>query len=258
MALNIEFNITEAYKDGLQPAMKQIGGVLEDLTKTARLLTAPLSLCGVGSDRFQVWCDKLRNGVKEENMTAAQPNILIPTLCGLSINPDETLLGEMFFNILQSSVDKTKQKFLSPAFPKILEQISSEEARLLTYLKYNQHIEFIYFMENNEHGVYAENMIEIFCDIDKDLFSINKHHLTLLGLVTFGYSKQAEAFFKDGDRLIAYESQEGKKILVENKFSNYKSITKYYAKLTLNDFGKAFVDICISEKCREFLASSPS
>ena len=120
--------------------MKQIGGALGDLTKTARLLLAPLSLCGIANDRFQKWCDRMRNEVKEKNMIEPEPNILIPTLSGLAINPDETLLGEMFFNILQSSIDKTKQKFLSPAFPKILEQISKDEAKILTLLKIHQYI----------------------------------------------------------------------------------------------------------------------
>ncbi|TLD84871.1 hypothetical protein [Helicobacter trogontum] len=43
MAINIDFKFdaTEAYKDALQPTVKQIGGTLEDLTKTARLLLFP-------------------------------------------------------------------------------------------------------------------------------------------------------------------------------------------------------------------------
>ena len=43
----------QIYKDALQPTAKQIGEALEEVSKTARLLLAPLSLCGVGFDRFQ-------------------------------------------------------------------------------------------------------------------------------------------------------------------------------------------------------------
>lgn len=68
-------------------------------------------------------------------MQSPNINILIPTINGLSLNLDETLLGKMFFNILQNSVDKTKQKFLSPAFPKILEQLTKDEAIMLVLLK---------------------------------------------------------------------------------------------------------------------------
>lgn len=86
----------QIYKDALQPTAKQIGEALEEVSKTARLLLAPLSLCGVGFDRFQKWCDRIRNNVKEENIQSPTPNILIPTINGLSVNQDETLLGEMF------------------------------------------------------------------------------------------------------------------------------------------------------------------
>lgn len=138
------------YEDAFQPAVKQIGGALEDTLKTARLLLAPLSLCGVGTDRFQRWCDRIRTNIKDENMQSPNPNILIPTINSLSINLDDTLLGEMLFNILQSSVDKTKQEFLSPSFPKILEQISQEEAKILTLLKMYEYINFSCYTQDEK------------------------------------------------------------------------------------------------------------
>ena len=66
MALNIEFNATEAYKIIRHEANRWS---IRNLTKTARL-PAPFITMRVGSERekeiVQVWCDKLRNGVKEE------------------------------------------------------------------------------------------------------------------------------------------------------------------------------------------------
>lgn len=63
------------YEDAFQPSVKQIGGVLEDTLKTARLLLASLSICGVGADRFQRWCDRIRTNIKDENMQSPNPII---------------------------------------------------------------------------------------------------------------------------------------------------------------------------------------
>lgn len=256
MALNINLDITEIYKDTLQPSMKQVGMALEDLTKTARLLTAPLSLGGITNDRFQKWCDRMRNEVKEENMIEAQPNILIPTLCGLAINPDETLLGKMFFNILRNSVDKTKQKFLSPAFPKILEQISKDEAEILTLLKIYQYIDNTYYMIANENGIYEEKCIEVSYNIDKCFFTIYKNHLALLGLLTGTYYQQTEVFFEINGNLILQDSPQGREIINNQQAKNYKNICKYFYRLEFNEFGKVFAEICIDKKCEEYLTKN--
>lgn len=252
MPININFDATKAYEDTLQPSMKQIGGALGDLTKTASLLLAPLSLCGIANDRFQKWCDRMRNGVKEENMTEAEPNILIPTLSGLAINPDETLLGEMFFNILQSSIDKTKQKFLSPAFPKILEQISKDEAKILTLLKIYQHINHTCYISTNKNKILEEECIEVPYNIDKDFFPMHKNHLTLLGLLTTVSYKPSKAFFAVDGKFILSTFQ-GQEIIENKQIENYISVDKYFYRLELNDFGKAFAEACISKKCEEFL-----
>lgn len=246
----------QIYEDALQPAIKQIGSVLEDISKTARLLLVPLSLCGVGADRFQKWCDRIRANVKDENMQNPIPNILIPAINGLSINPDDTLLGEMFFNILQSSVDKTKQKFISPAFPKILEQISQEEAKILTLLKIHKYIKFSYYMQNEKEKsqFYEEKIDEISIkNLDKQSFLIHKSHLILLGLVVFAFDEPAETYFQIDGKLINHKSPEAQEIFKQNKSNEYQSVNKLFCLLKLNDFGKAFAEICISEKCKEFI-----
>lgn len=244
------------YEDAFQPAVKQIGGALEDTLKTARLLLAPLSLCGVGADRFQRWCDRIRTNVKDENMQSPNPNILIPTINSLSINLDDTLLGEMFFNILQSSVDKTKQEFLSPAFPKILEQISQEEAKILTLLKMHEYINFSCYTQDEKEKpqVYKEKIDKISNEnINKQFFLMHKNHLMLLNLVTYHFERQSETYFEIDGKLVNHKSLEAQEIFKQNKSSNYQIIVHNFYSLELNDFGKAFADICISEKCKEFI-----
>lgn len=116
--------VLEVYKDIAQPIAKQVGVALGEVGK---LIFSPIYYPTKHlNHRIEKWFERIENNVPKENRSEAMPNITIPTLQNLALHDDDALLGEMFLNILQSSVDKTKQKFVSPAFPKILEQISQE------------------------------------------------------------------------------------------------------------------------------------
>lgn len=252
--LNIEIKddktLGKIYEDALQPAAKQIGGALEDTLKTARLILAPLAFGGVGFDRFQKWCNRIRNNVKEDNMQSPNINILIPTINGLSLNPDETLLGEMFFNILQSSIDKTKQKFLSPAFPKILEQLTKDEAIMLVLLKkqkYKHHKKFD-FDENTKHFFNEEvELNEI--PLDKFEFQENiwlyNDHLHYLNLSGCWEYKPPEPIYSGNE----IEKGSG---AISCHMREQIGVKQFY-EFSLTPFGETFADVSITKECEEFL-----
>lgn len=247
---DIKFDANEIYRDALQPAVKEIGKGLEDIAKTANLILAPFTLCGVYGTRFRKWCGRLSNEVDEKNMREAQPNILLPTLAGLAINPDETLLGEMFFNILKSSIDKTKQKFLSPAFPKILEQLSKDEAVMLVLLKkknYYYHIEMDLDRQQNcfiNERIVLDEFPKEKLEFQENLWIYNDHlhNLNLSGCWEY---KQQEPVYSG--RIIeqgsgAFSCQVPEQIGI-----------KRFMEFRLTDFGKHFVEACISPKCEEYI-----
>lgn len=255
--IDITFDTNEVYRDALQPAVKEIGKGLEDIAKTANLILAPFTLCGAYSTRFRKWCKRLENEIDEKNMQEAQPNILIPTLAGLAINPDETLLGEMFFNILKSSIDKTKQKFLSPAFPKILEQLSKDEAVILTLIKKYGEIRFEYlYWADKDTQEYREELEKVHSNeskIDRSLFLMHRNHLATFGIFKFSSFQESESLFKMVNQLINYKSLEGQKIITSGKSSEYQTICRLFQSITFNDFGKHFAEACISPKCEEYI-----
>lgn len=238
------------YEDALKPAVKQVGSILEDTLKTARLILAPLSFGGVCFDRFQKLCDRIRSNVKEKSMQSPNINILIPTINGLSLNPDETLLGEMFFNILQSSVDKTKQKFLSPAFPKILEQLTKDEAIMLVLLKkqkYKYHTKMD-LDKNNNHFINEKIELNEF-PLDKFEFQENlwlyNNHLHNLNLSGCWEYKEQEPIYsgneiETGSGAISYRIPE-------------QIGVKCFSEFRLTEFGEAFAEVCITNECEEFL-----
>lgn len=244
--LDIKFDANEIYRDALQPAVREIGKGLEKIAKTANLILAPFTLCGAYNTRFEKWCERVENEVDEKNMQEAQPNILLPTLAGLAINPDETLLGEMFFNILKSSIDKTKQKFLSPAFPKILEQLSKDEAVMLVLLKkqnYRYHTEINLNRQENQRTILDEFPKDKL-EFQENLWIYNDHlhNLNLSGCWEY---KQQETIYSG--RIIEQGSGAFSCPIPE------KIGIKHFMEFGLTDFGKHFVEACISPKCEEYI-----
>lgn len=254
MKVKNEKLILEVYKDIAQPIAKQAGVALGEVGK---LIFSPIYYpTKYLNDRIEKWFDRIENNVPKENRVEAMPNITIPTFQNLALHDDDTLLGEMFFNTLQSSVDKTKQKNLNPAFPKILEQISQEEAKILTLLKMHEYIKFSCYSRSKKEKpqVYKETIDEINNkNIDKEFFLMHKNHLMLLGLVTHSFEQQAKTYFEIDGKLVNHKSLEAQEIFKQNKSSNYQIIIHNFYSLELNDFGKAFAEICISEKCKEFI-----
>lgn len=127
--------VDKVYEDALSPAMKQIGKSLESVAKTSRFLLAPLDYLASQHNRWERYLEKVSERVKNENLIEGHPQIVIPTLEGLSLTYENTLLSELFINLLANSIDKSKQDLAHPAFPNIIKQLSHDEAIILFYLK---------------------------------------------------------------------------------------------------------------------------
>lgn len=127
--------IDKVYEDALSPAMKQIGKSLESVAKTSRFLLAPFEYLSKQHDRWEKYLEKVSEKVDKENLIEGHPQIVIPTLEGLSLTYENTLLSELFVNLLAISIDKSKQDLAHPAFPSIIKQLSRDEAVILFYLK---------------------------------------------------------------------------------------------------------------------------
>lgn len=127
--------VDKVYQDALSPAMQQIGKAIENVAKTSRFLLAPFDYLAAQHDRWERYLKKVSEKVESENLTEGHPQIVIPTLEGLSLTYENTLLSELFINLLSNSIDKTKQDLAHPAFPSIISQLSHDEAVVLFYLK---------------------------------------------------------------------------------------------------------------------------
>ena len=250
LGIEIKDNKTlgKIYEDIAQPIARQAGVAIGEVGK---LIFSPIYYpTKYLNNRIEKWFERIENNVSKENRIEAKPYITIPTLQNLSLQNDEELLGEMFFNILQSSVDKTKQKFLSPAFPKILEQLTKDEAIMLVLLKkqkYKYHTKMD-LDKNNNHFINEKIELNEF-PLDKFefqenlwLYNSHLHNLNLSGC--WEYKEQEPIYsgneIEKGSGAISYRVPEQIGI---KRFSEFR----------LTEFGEAFAEVCITKECEEFL-----
>lgn len=240
--------VTEIYKDVASPVAKQAGVTLGEVAEL--ILTPIYRPTKFLNSRIKKWFSRLENEVPKEELMEASPNITIPTIQNLAMQQDETILGEMFYNILKSSMNKTKQKFLSPAFPRLLEQLTRDEAVMIMLLKekkYKVEIDDLFNAQEQKFYDHKELLNEFpveyleFAD-NLWLYSDHLNHLNLAGCWQY---KSPEPIYSDkviekGTGAIKYQEKEQ---IASRTFSEFR----------LTDFGQAFAEVCVSSKCKNLL-----
>ncbi|GBF52068.1 hypothetical protein LPTSP4_36060 [Leptospira ryugenii] len=125
----------EIYKDLLSPSVKEIGDLLKNSVKVARFAFAGIDYLAAKHDRWKAFLEKVAGKVKEENLVEGHPQLVGPIIESMVYIENESIIGEMFSNLLAKAIDKTTQDKAHPAFPKIIQQLSEDEAIILFYLK---------------------------------------------------------------------------------------------------------------------------
>ena len=147
--------IKELYKDLLQPSAREVGAGLGSVAKTARFVLAPFEYLGNLHDRYLFFLKRLHEKVEGKNLQEVSPQLSGPVLEGLRFLEDDSLLAEMFINILARALDRETASTAHPAFVEILKQLSPDEALILYKIKkrsYEFHVQLDFDpVENRFH-----------------------------------------------------------------------------------------------------------
>lgn len=225
--------VDKIYNDALSPAMKQLGSALENTTRAARFVLAPVEYVAAHHKRWERYLKRISEKVEDKNFIEGHPQVVIPSLEGLVLSYEKTLLSEFFINLLANSVDKTKQDLAHPAFPKIIQQLSHDEAVVLYYLKkksykLKQEIDF----DHSKHLFTKERIIENEFPLGKLQFPQN--------------------FFLYMDHLhslnIAGSWQVGNQKIIKDKKTDEQVGVHKNNSIKLTTFGKLFVEACVPDK----------
>lgn len=225
--------VDKVYQDALSPAMKQIGKVLESVAKTSRFLLAPIDYLAAQHDRWERYLKRVAERVEEENLIEGHPQIVIPTIEGLSLTYENSLLSELFISLLANSIDKSKQDFAHPAFPNIIKQLSHDEAVMLYYLK-KGNCKAKQRFDLNEEGTFFIRAVTLEDEIPLDKLQFPQHiklysnHLNSLNLTKT---------FEMGDQEI-----------IRDELTNIQTGVIYKCERRLEEFGKLFANACIPDQ----------
>lgn len=126
---------SEVYADLLKPAVAQVGEVLKSTIKVARFAFAGIDYLAAKQDRWQKFLEKVAAGTDSEKLVNAHPQITGPVIEGMAYVDEDSIIGEMFVNILRKAIQSDTQDQAHPAFPRIIQQLSDDEAIILFYLK---------------------------------------------------------------------------------------------------------------------------
>ncbi|MDS7596404.1 Abi-alpha family protein [Agrobacterium tumefaciens] len=224
--------VKEIYEDAGQPGAKQIGSVIEDLTKTLHLVLAPFQLTAALQDRLRRYIDNSLRRVPKEQRIAPPPQILGPIFEGVRYEPEGTPIDEMFSRLLSSSMNSERVQNAHPAFPLLIKQISSDEALLLCAM-WNRLKTGRSFRQQFTHDydaykkIFTGQHIEI-DEIPREDLSFPENigfygqHLYALGLTAFYDSANQEPLFKNGT-------------------NNPQTGVRVFKELRLTDFGIKFM-----------------
>jgi len=225
--------VKQLYKDAAQPAVKQVGQALEKVAKAARFVLAPIEYLGAQNDRWQHYLKRVADKVPEERMVEAHPQLAGPIFDSLRYVEEESIIAELFVNLLARAIDRERVYEAHPAFVHIIAQLSPDEAVILFHLKKQEYVYRQYAKYNPESDTFsARTVIENTFPTEKLTFPQNfpmyMDHLHSLDLAGIWQQGNQEAIMEG-----------------EPKVQTGVNITSV---IVLSAFGRMFTDACVPDE----------
>lgn len=125
----------DIYQDLVHPAAGRIGIAVETLAKIA---LTPVSLLDWGFDKSKDWLkEKIEQRLKTipaDQVVAPSPSIAIPAITHIAMASDQPGHREIYAELLLKAIDARTKDMVHPSYVHVVEQLSPEEALLVTSL----------------------------------------------------------------------------------------------------------------------------
>lgn len=253
----------DIYEDALQPTAKNVGGFFETLSGFFNhVVMHPLKKLNAQYKQkaiaFEKEMEEKYNCIPNENKAEPQLHIVGPTMESLKYNIMDEDLAEMFSNLLVSNMDNRTQSLCTPAFVKVIEQLSPIDARvfrtIFLYCKSSQNIEICQatlHKNDDENNIIKNEYVPLYFvnikieDLNPNDISKSIQNLTRLGLLNIDFLR-----WRNNDEIY---SQILENDYIKALISWARKITgnEYVAKvskkglLELNDFARDFAKVCL-------------
>jgi hypothetical protein len=153
--------VEKVYDDLAAPAFKEIGEAVRNTVKASRFLLAPIDYLAAQHDRWLIFLKRVSDKVPEENLVPAHPQVAGPVFEGLKYLEQDSLLAELFLNLLARAIDKERVSEAHPAFATIISQLSPDEAFVIFYLSKRERLLKQYSPYNNTTNLFGPSEIVV-------------------------------------------------------------------------------------------------
>ncbi len=130
--------IHDAYKDAAQPLAKEVGKLGQLIGRTVNLIASPIDyIVTKGELAMQSAKEELKHRIEKippEFRQEPKLNVAIPAIEGLKVVVDDEELKNLFLSLIEKSMDSRQASNIIPAYAKVVQQMSADEARLLLYI----------------------------------------------------------------------------------------------------------------------------
>ncbi len=244
------------YKDLARPGVQQVGKAIKNIISLVLFpfSDVPAYLTARGRlilrKNFERFRAKLSN-LPVEKTEEVPAEIGVPILQKLSYVQDEDI-SELFINLLTKASFSETSELAHPSFINCINNMSSDEAKIITYLKTNPSLPYVIarFQFNEKEGLDRTPILTGLESVINLKFPKNIpvyiENLTGLGIITREISvlSDEQKYYKP-----LYKQYEGVRVRIENEGHggmHYPVIfQKGYYKLT--PYGSLFINACIKE-----------
>lgn len=240
------------YKDTLRPSVQVIG---KSLKAVFEFVSIPFMALQLQNDKVKLnlekrldeYAQKLHT-IPEDKRCEVHPQIGLPIIEKLTYTTSDEI-ADLFTNLLASASSRDTVNTAHPAFISMIERMSSDEARILVYLK------------DKEDIPYCD--INAYPNQDRGYITLSEHVTMIDEDVTLSYPQNIDAYLANFISLGILLDMRGvfridktqydrirKKCQVEAMTKSYvpeyfKSIVVQESYYQVTSFGKLFIQACI-------------
>jgi len=241
--LGIDKVLPAVYNDLLSPATQELGDGLLTIAKAVKIALAPIEATVWGYDKIKEWLsltvtEKL---AKRKATSIKTPPISIsgPLILNMMFTSEEPDLRELYANLLASAMDEKTSDKAHPSFVTVIQQLTSDEAKIINYIATIEK-DFPYWSGNSDAKIGSENdvweQIRKVC-VNSDIKYLENYRFYIENLIRL--------------RIFKYQTENGQ-IEHHNGGSDENTdwdpyyTMKEYETIELTDFGRMFIDACVS------------
>jgi len=220
----------KAYDDAFSKPAKQLGEFSEDVLKTLRLMLFPFQIGATVQDKLNDTFKRAVDKVPSERRIVPQLQIVGPIYEHIKYMDENSILYELFEELLARSIDFDRIAEAQPAFINIISQLSRDEAIILLLLK-DTHFDYVLILTADRGTSRVIDKTIDNCTFPRDRLLIpNNFEMYIDHLETLGLVKAPEI---------------EKNILIADEHQDYRA--KISLKIHLTKFGEFFINACVPE-----------